>query len=140
MKSMLAALLIFAAAPAQAAPPAPPAPLGAQQIEIFRIAPGQQEAFLRLIARCDEANRMAGVAPRQLFVHVDGADWDFVLLQPAKYTPEESARIDAAWARLGLPSGADFFLEIRKFIATHTDTTVAGPTTAADYLATIKAK
>ena len=106
------------------------------QIEIYRIAPGQHEAFLKEIARYDEANRMAGVAPRQLFVHSDGADWDFILIQPSEYPPDKQAALDRAWKQLGLPSGADFFLNFRRFIADHTDTVAIGPTTAADYLAT----
>ena len=137
-KLLLAALLIGAAAvPVNAAPPPV---LGHQQVELYRIAPGQQEAFLRFIARCDEANRLAGLPPRQLFVHSDGADWDFMLLQPAHYTAAENARLDAAWDKLGLPSGAAFFLEIRKFIAVHTDTAVTGPTSAEIYLSTLNAK
>lgn len=108
----------------------------ATQIEIYRIAPGQHEAFLKEIARYDEANRMAGVPARQLYVHSDGADWDFILIQPAKYPPDNQAALDKAWKQLGLPSGADFFLNFRRFIAEHTDTAAIGPTTARDYLAT----
>lgn len=105
-------------------------------VEIYRIAPGQHEAFLEAIAKYDEANRMAGLPPRQLYVHSDGADWDFMLIQPAKTPPDKAAALDAAWEKLGLPSGADFFLSFRKFIAEHSDTFVSGPTSAADYLAT----
>jgi hypothetical protein len=108
----------------------------ATQIEIYRIAPGQHEAFLKEIARYDEANRMAGVPARQLYVHGDGADWDFILIQPAKYPHDKQAALDKAWKQLGLPSGADFFLNFRRFIAEHTDTAALGPTTARDYLAT----
>ena len=56
------------------------------QIEIYRIAPGQHEAFVRFIALCDRANRDAGLQPRQLYVHQDGASWDFIILQPADIT------------------------------------------------------
>jgi hypothetical protein len=109
-------------------------------VEIYRIAPGQHEAFLREIARYDEANRLAGLPPRQLFVHSDGASWDFILIQPAKTPPDKAAALDKAWKQLRLPSGADFFLQYRRFIAEHTDTVAIGPTTAADYLATRTAK
>lgn len=139
MKTLLTLLLIATASPAIAAPAIAP-PVATQQVELYRIAPGQHEAFLRFIARCDTVNRAAGVAPRQLFVHSDGAEWDFMLLQPAHYTPAEQARIDVAWDKLEMPSGADFFVAIRKFIASHTDTTVHGPTTADDYLATMRPK
>ena len=119
----------------------PPGPAGAGPtsanvaIEIYRIAPGQHEAFLKFIALCDQVNIAAGVAPRQLYVHQDGASWDFLLIQPEDYTPAQDAALTTAGQRLGLPTGANFFFEIRKYIAEHTDTAALGPTTAADYLA-----
>lgn len=133
MKIALWACLLALAAPAYAQTLPPPLPK--QVVEIYRIAPGQHEAFLRFIDKCDDANRLAGLPPRQLFVHSDGADWDFMLIQPAETPKEKSAALDAAWVKVGLPSGTDFFLEIRKYIAVHTDTFVSGPTTAQEYLA-----
>jgi hypothetical protein len=102
-------------------------------IEIYRVAPGKHEEFLRQIALFDRANTEAGLAPRQLFVHQDGASWDFVLLQPAHYTDEENAKLDAAYKKLGIPQGAKFFVTFRQLIAEHTDTFVEA-TTAAEYL------
>lgn len=130
----------LAAASASAAEPAPEPQREPQRmlVEIYRIAPGEHQAFLEAIASYDEANRMAGLPPRQLYVHSDGASWDFMLIQPAEIPPEKSAALGEAWKKLGLPSGADFFLGFRKYIAEHTDTFVLGPTSAADYLATRK--
>jgi len=137
MLTALCALAMTAASPAwaQEEDEAP-----TMTIEIYRIAPGQHEAFLKEIAHYDEANRLAGVPPRQLYVHSDGADWDFVLIQPSHYPPDKQAALDKAWKQLGLPSGADFFLNFRRFVAEHTDTVAIGPTSAAAYLATRKAK
>lgn len=133
-------LLLIAAAVAAATPvPTPPA-VGRQLVEIYRIAPGKHAAFLEAIARYDQANAMAGLPARQLYVHSDGADWDFMLIQPAATPPEKAAALDAAWEKLKLPSGADFFIEFREHVAEHSDTFVKGPTTAADFLATRKAK
>ena len=136
-------LLTVAAArtlPAQTATPAPtPAPVGRKLVEIYRIAPGQHEAFLRAIARCDEANRRAGIPPRQLYVHSDGASWDFLLIQDAEYPEGKGEAVGKAWKELGLPSGPRFFVEFRSFILEHTDTFASGPTTAADWLATLDA-
>jgi hypothetical protein len=136
MKSILiaAAAVLALAAPCLAAAEA--APVQETQVEIYRIAPGQQRAFLEFIAKCDEANKLAGLPPRQLYVHEDGAEWDFMLLQPAHTPPDKSAALDKAWDQVGLPSGSNFFFEIRKYVAVHTDTSTHGPTTAADYLAT----
>jgi hypothetical protein len=75
-------------------------------IEIYRVAPGKHEEFLREIALYDRANAEAGLPPRQLFVHQGGASWDFLILQPANHTDEESEKLDAAFKKLGIPQGA----------------------------------
>ena len=125
-----ASVLLFLSSAHAADAPAPSRVL----VEIYRIAPGQHEAFLRSVAKADEANALAGLPARQLYVHQDGANWDFMLIQPASTPPEKSAALDAAWKKLGLPSGAKFFVEFRRTIAEHTDTFAEGPTTAADWL------
>ncbi len=102
-------------------------------IEIYRIAPGKHHEFVRQIALFDQANAEAGLPPRQFFVHQGGDSWDFVILQPAHHTDEESARLDAAFKKLGIPQGAKFFATFRQLIAEHTDTNVEA-TTAAEYL------
>lgn len=129
MKRFLLFLLAFgivAAAPARA-------DSKEMVIEIYRIAPGKHEEFLRQIALYDRANAEAGLPPRQLFVHEGGASWDFLLLQPAHHTDEESAKLDAAFKKLGIPQGAKFFVAFRQLISEHTDTNVEA-TTAAEYL------
>lgn len=117
-----------------AAPSAQAADAPRKLVEIYRIAPGQHEAFLRAIALFDEASIEAGIPPRDLYVHQDGANWDFLLIQNAEYTPEQSARLDVALTKRNAPRGARFFVEFRKFIAEHSDTFVEGPTTAAAWL------
>jgi hypothetical protein len=102
-------------------------------VEIYRIAPGKHEEFLRQIALLDRANAEAGLPPRQLFVHQDGAAWDYLLLQPAHHSDEENDKLDAAFKKLGIPQGAKFSIAFRQFIAEHTDTFVEA-TTAAEYL------
>lgn len=102
-------------------------------IEIYKVAPGKHEEFLRHLALLDQANAEAGLPPRQLFVHQDGADFDFVLLQPAHRTDEENAKLSAAFKKLGIPGGAKFFVHFRTLIAGHSDTFVE-QTTAAEYL------
>jgi len=103
-------------------------------IEIYRIAPGQHVAFLKMVALFDEANRMAGVPPRELYVHSDGASWDFLFIQPAELTPEQSKAVSEALKKLKAPSGPKFFAEYRAFIAEHTDTFAEGPITAKEWL------
>ncbi|HEY3383447.1 MAG TPA: YncE family protein [Vicinamibacterales bacterium] len=134
----VAAWLVAAGAAAQTPPP-PAEPVGSKLIEIYRLAPGQHEAFLRAIAQYDEANRRAGIPPRQLYVHSDGASWDFLLIQDAEYPEGKGPLVTKAFKDLGLPSGPRFFTEFRKFITEHTDTFASGPTTAAAYLAALDA-
>jgi len=124
---MLALALAGSAVPALADP-------GEREIEIYHIAPGQHAAFLRFVALLDEANARAGLPPRQLYVHEDGASWDFLLIQPNEVTPEQSKALDAAYKALKIPQGGKFFVAIRQFIVEHTDTVATGPTTAAEWL------
>jgi len=119
--------------PAFAQDPAP-----RKLVEIYKIAPGQHVAFLKMIAQFDAASKEAGIAPRDLYVHQDGANWDFMLIQNADYTDEQSARLAKVLERMGLPRGANFFVEFRKLIAEHTDTFVEGPTTAEAWLGKLK--
>ncbi len=108
-------------------------------VEIYRIAPGKHEEFLRFVAFLDEINIKAGLPARDLYVHNDGDSWDFIIIQPAATPPDKSAALAKAWEESGAPSGANFFLHIRQFIAEHTDSFATGPTTASDYLAGVKA-
>ncbi len=105
-----------------------------KMIEIYHIAPGKHVEFLKLIAQYDEANRQAGLPPRELYVHSDGASWDFLLIQPEDVDPAKSPLVAAALKKLGAPTGAKFFIAIRETIAEHTDTIANGPTTAAEWL------
>jgi hypothetical protein len=141
MKILLTSIgltFVLAASAGRALPPAEAHSMPRVQIEIYRIAPGAHADFLRLIARYDEANRIAGLPPRQLYVHQDGASWDYVIIQPADTTPEQDKKLAAAAKQLGIPQGASFFFEIRRFIAEHTDTSAIGPITAAEWLASQK--
>jgi len=110
-----------------------PAPVR-KLVEIYRIAPGKHEEFLRFLAFLDEINIKAGLPARDLYIHSDGADWDFIIIQPASTPPDKADALARAWDESGAPSGANFYLYIRQFIAEHSDTFATGPTTAADYL------
>src|SRR5260221_10563963 len=82
MKILLTSIgltFVLAASSGRASPPAEARSMPRVQIEIYRIAPGAHADFLKLIARYDEANRIAGLPPRQLYVHQDGASWDYVI-------------------------------------------------------------
>jgi hypothetical protein len=107
-------------------------------VEIYKVAPGQHVAFLKMIAQFDAASREAGIPPRDLYVHQDGANWDFMLIQNADYSDEQSAKLGKVLESMGLPRGANFFVEFRKFVAEHTDTFVEGPTTAEAWLGKLK--
>lgn len=130
-----ASLLVSSAVAQESEPAPPPVPEGKVLVEIYRIAPGQHRAFLEEIARYDAVNAEAGLPPRQLYVHSDGAGWDFMLIQPAKTPADKVDALVSAWEEADLPSGADFFLNFRQYIADHSDTFARGPTSAASFLA-----
>lgn len=136
----LAAVLVSVTAAAQPpSPNAPVEPVGRKLVEIYRIAPGQHETFLRVIARLDEANRRAGLPARQLYVHSDGASWDFLLIQDAEYPEGKGEAVGKAYKEMGIPTGPRFFTEFRALLLEHTDTFAKGPTTAGAFLADLDA-
>jgi len=107
-----AALLPFTPAAAQQAPaPAPAAEKAAWPeawFEIFKLAPGKQEEFIRRIAQADEVAAAGGFPPTQLFFHENGADFDVILFKPVtgiEPTPAQEAAMDKKRKELGLPSG-----------------------------------
>jgi hypothetical protein len=145
MKTMIAwgmaALLALPVSAATPAVPAPDTPWPEAYLEIFKLAPGKQEAFIRDVARDDEVAAAAGLPPTQIFVHEDGADWDVVLLKPERPdpTPAQQAAMDAKHKALGITSGPAYFVHIREMIASHTDTKAYGPLSAAQWIAKLDA-
>jgi hypothetical protein len=128
--------------PTKAAPPpaeaAADAPWPEAYFEIFKLAPGKQEEFIRRIARNDLVSAAGGQPPVQIFVHQDGADWDVLLFKPVrdvKPTPEQRAAMDAKRKELKMESGPAYFISIRQTIASHTDSKTYGPISAAQWLA-----
>ena len=111
-------------------------------IEIFRLAPGKHEAFLRVVAKGDEVSKAAGLSPTQVYLHQDGGDWDVLLLKPVvlpEPTPQQEAAMAAKARELGVPSGPAYWVAIRELMASHTDTKATGPIVAAEWLARLDA-
>ncbi len=110
--------------------------------EIFKLAPGKQEAFIRGIARADQVSAAGGQPPIQMFIHEEGADWDVLIFKPGnglKPTPAQQAAMDAKAKELNMESGPAYFVDIRQNIASHTDTKAYGPLSAAEWLARLDA-
>lgn len=126
------------AAPKETSRPAADAPWPEAYFEIFKLAPGKQEAFIRDIARGDLVSAAGGEPPMQIFFHEDGADWDVLLFKPArteKPTAAQEAAMAAKAKELQIETGPAYYVRIREMIAAHTDTKAYGPVTAAAWLA-----
>ena len=91
---------------------------------------------MRWLADQDRAAAAAGVAPAQVYVHTDGASWDFLSIGPVTTDAQDQA-IDEAAKKMGVAYGPRAGLEFRKYIQEHTDTYVRGPMTAAEYLSSL---
>lgn len=143
---LVAATLLAAAKPAPIPSARSPAaddgaPWPEAQIEIFKLAPGKQEDFIRDIARADEVSAAGDQPPIQLFVHQDGADWDVLLYKPFRTsdpTPAQQSAMDAKAKELQMETGPAYFVRIRQMIASHTDTRTYGPITAAKWVARLE--
>jgi hypothetical protein len=128
--------------PAPAAPAADDSPWPEASFEIFKLAPGKQEAFIRRIEHDDEVRKTGGLPPTQIFIHEDGADWDVLVYKPHvadTRTPAQKAAMAAKRQELGLESGPAYFVATRELFAAHTDTTAYGPITAAQWLGRLDA-
>ena len=140
---LLAGSILAQDSPAAIAAPAPKAAeaeLTTPVFEMFRLAPGRTEAFIRSMAVWDKVNVAGGQPPTQLFLHAGGEGWDVLLYKPArpKPTPEQEAAMAAKIKELGLPTGARYFVEVRQQMADHTHFEATGPTTAAQWVAELE--
>lgn len=106
-------------------------------ISIYHAAPGHQEALLQWIAQQDRVSASVGLPANQVYAHTDGDSWDYLMIAPVTTEAQDQA-LDAAAAKMGLPSGPKVGLELRKHIQSHTDTFVVGPMTAAQMLERLK--
>ena len=106
-------------------------------ISIYHAAPGHQEALLQWIAQQDRVGASVGLPANQVYAHTDGDSWDYLMIAPVTTDAQDEA-LDAAAAKMGLPSGPKVGLELRKHIQSHTDTFVVGPMTAAQMLERLK--
>jgi hypothetical protein len=104
------------------------------RISIYHVAPGRQLDFLKWMAAQEDVAREAGVPAVQLYAHLDGDSWDYVGIAPVT-TPEQDKKLDEVAARKGLKTGFPAALEFRALLASHTDTHVAGPLSAAELVA-----
>ena len=105
-------------------------------ISTYRVAPGQHIAFLEWMAGQEAASRDAGLPVGVWYVHQNGASWDFLTIAPdVDLTDEQVAAGDAAAQARGLAIGAAAGIQLRQYVAEHTDTFAGGPMTATELLA-----
>ena len=129
---LAAAAALSIAMPSAALAQATPEPAGAT-VTLYRAAPGHQVQLLQWLANQERAAAAAGVPASQLYVHQNGDAWDYLLIAPDLTDAQDDA-VDAAAKKLGIPTGPGVGIDLRKHVAWHTDTIVAGPSSVADYL------
>jgi len=105
-------------------------------VTLYRAAPGQQVALLKWLAQRDQIAAAAGVARSQLYVHTNGDSWDYMLIAPQTTAAQDAAQ-EAEAKKIGATTGPAAGIELRRFVAHHTDTLVNGPTSAGEFLAKI---
>jgi hypothetical protein len=137
MKFSLAVTAFAALALTYAAPSFAQTP-GQAIIAIYHVAPGHQIEFLKWADRQDRISAAAGVPRGQLYAHMDGDSWDYLIVNPMT-TPAQDAALEAAGKKMGV-NVMRGGVEMRKHITSHTDTIVRGPMSAADYLAMLGEK
>ncbi|HEY3119687.1 MAG TPA: hypothetical protein VGL15_03625 [Vicinamibacteria bacterium] len=104
---------------------------GRARISTYHAAPGRQLELLKWLAAREEIAREAGVPAAQVYAHLDGDNWDYLVIWPIT-TPEQDRKADELAAKKGFKTGFAASIEFREFLSSHSDTFVAGPTTAAE--------
>jgi len=102
-------------------------------ISLYRVAPGQHIAFLQWMANQEAAGHDAGVPASQWYAHMNGDSWDYLQIS-SDLSDEQNEAVDVAARAKGLKTGPPAGIEFRQYIAWHTDTSAAGPMTAAELL------
>ena len=138
---LMCALLAPLAAHGQAQTAKPPATESTIQsdpaFELFRLVPGQTEAFIRSVAIWDQVNAAGGQPKTQLYLHEDGEGWDVMLYKPPRPVPtaEQNAAMAAKMKELGLVGGPLYFIQLREKVADHAHLVMKGPMLAENWVA-----
>jgi hypothetical protein len=104
---------------------------GTAIVSIYRVAPGKHRAFLKWMADREAAAAEAGAPATKWYRHLDGDSWDYIAIAP-DHNEAIDSKADAIAKQRGLAVGMRSGLELRELMASHTDTIVAGPMTAAE--------
>jgi hypothetical protein len=107
------------------------------KVSLYEVAPGRQMDFLKWLAAREETAKAAGVPAIQVYAHLEGDRWDYMVLWPVT-TAEQDRKLDEAAAAKGLKTGFAASLEFREMLTSHSDTLAEGPTTAAALVALAK--
>jgi hypothetical protein len=127
-KSVLLAASLLACAPALYAADAEP---GKVVVGIYHAAPGKQLELLKWLAAREAVDKEAGVPAQQIYAHVDGDSWDYVVIAP-QLSDADGAKVDELAKKKGLKVGFPAGLEFRSMVQSHTDTYARGPMTASE--------
>lgn len=100
-------------------------------VSLYHTAPGKQLDFLKWLAQQDEVGAEVGIASAKIYVHLDGANWDYLVINTIP-TDEQSAAYEKAAKKRGIAVGFKQALIFRTMIMNHTDTSVLGPMSAAE--------
>lgn len=104
---------------------------GYYMVSQYHAAPGMQLDLLKWIARQDEIGAEVGMSPAQIYAHMDGANWDYLVINTIP-TEKQNMAFEKAARKRGVSVGIKQGLEFRRMIMNHSDTSVRGPVTAAD--------
>ncbi len=73
-------------------------------VSIYHVAPGKHMEFLKWMQQQEAISKEAGVESSKWYSHVDGANWDFVVISPMT-TEAQDKQIEKLTREKGHPTG-----------------------------------
>ncbi len=104
---------------------------GERVVTTMHAAPGKYYELVQWLAQVDKIRAEAKLAPREIYRHHNGANWDFLVIEPPLVANEDDL-MEAAAKKLEIKPDPGAF---RRIVMDHEDTVVGGPTTATAILA-----
>lgn len=110
-----------------------------QTVAIYKVVPGKHVEFLEWMAAWDEVFTEIGLAQPVWYRTVRGGNFDFIVFYPT-WDPSKEEEMERVGKERGLEIGFGWDVRHWSYLDVRTNTTMTGPLTPAELLASLEDK